>query len=473
MNRPDVIDRLRAAFPSTLGRGLARLDLRTRRVCDGVAVLEAAEHRPAELSQLGVASAQLAALAELAAAVDALADLHVAEATLGVVKGRPAVTSAATTAAAGQAPPPDFEVVRTPRGGRVVNTVALVILPGAAPPTGARPSPAAVADPAVAAYLDERCGDPAGADWIWVTLDATGTPVGAVSLADVGLRPCDTVGLGIGGLRDVVRDVSGAAALGPEDPPGHAMVRELATALAGVPAQPEDVGAPADLTAAATAELAQRYTKLRDAAVAAAADARTASAPAATEARRRAALGRLARWGITPLFADTDDPTVGGSIDRVRRGAEALERRIADSPATLSDATVSELASAIGSLVAPEGGVPGLRPPAGGRVRRHAHRAGGRGHGAAPGPGLAGDGGARPAGARAPRGRPARRAHRDRWTTAPDLDEPSRRSVADDRPAAFGHRGRASVPTRRGVRPGGRASRRGRPRRRREQSLSP
>ena len=136
-----------------------------RRVCDGISVLDAAENRPAELSQLGVRPAQLTALAELAAAVDALADLHVAEAALGVVKGRTAVASAATSAAAGQGPPPDFDVVRTPRGGRVVNTVALVVLPSAPhlPERGPvpRPSPTQRSP----AYLDDRSGDPAGAAW--------------------------------------------------------------------------------------------------------------------------------------------------------------------------------------------------------------------------------------------------------------------------------------------------------------------
>lgn len=96
VNRPDVIDRLRDAFPSI--RVFLRSDMRVRRVCDGVAVLDAAENRPAELSQLGVRPAQLTALAELAAAVDALADLHVAEAAL--------VSSRDARAPCPQRPPP-------------------------------------------------------------------------------------------------------------------------------------------------------------------------------------------------------------------------------------------------------------------------------------------------------------------------------------------------------------------------------
>ena len=248
MNRPDVIDRLRDAFPSIRGFGFAliRADLRMRRVCDGMAVLDAAVNRPAELTQLGVRPAQLTALTALATAVDALADLHVAEAALGVVKGPLGRRLGGDSRGGRPGAAPDFDVVRTPRAGRVVNTVAVVVLPNANAPTGTRPSPAALADPAVARYLDDRAGDPAGPAWTWTSLDAAGAQIGTVTLAAIGLRPCDTVGLGAGNLRDVVRDVSGAAGLGPADPPGHAVVRALAAALAGFPALAEDVGGAVD-----------------------------------------------------------------------------------------------------------------------------------------------------------------------------------------------------------------------------------
>jgi hypothetical protein len=349
VQRPVVIDRLRAAFPTI--QSFARADLKGRRVCNGAAVLEAAENRPDDLRQLGVLAGQVTKLQELAAAVDALADLHVAEAVLGVVKGRTANVAAATTAAAGQAPPPGFDVVRTPRSGRVVNTIVAIVLPNANAPTGNLPSPAALADAAVAAYLDARSGDAASAAWRWTTLDADGASIGTVTLADVGLRACDTVGLGITNLRDVVRDVSGAAGLGPDDPSGPAALQALAAALAGVPALSDDVGARPEAGAVA-ADLTERYKAVREAAVRAAADARQAAT--ATPAAQRAALGRLARWGITPLGAETGDATIGGLGDRLLRGAEALERRVDESPPALDDAAVPVLATSIGALVAPE-----------------------------------------------------------------------------------------------------------------------
>lgn len=351
VNRPDVIDRLRDAFPSLPFFVLGFM--RIRRVCDGAAVLDAAVNRSADLIDLGVRPAQIKALQELAAAVDVLADLHVAEAVFGVVKGRTATAAAATTAAGGQAPPPDFDVVRTPRSGRTVNTVALVVLPNVPTPGGTQPSPIGLADPAVAAYVDARAGAAASPSWTWKKLDPNGNSAGAATLADVGgLRPCDTVGLGIAQLREFVREASGAAALDPENPPGHALVRSLAAALAGTPALTEDVDAPPDEAGAAASELAQRYTRVRNAATAAATDARAAAAPTATENARRKALVRMARWGITPL---ADEGTLS---ERLVRAAEVLERRIAEAPATLAGATVEVIAGAIGALVSPEGPLP-------------------------------------------------------------------------------------------------------------------
>jgi hypothetical protein len=121
-----------------------------------------------------------------------------------------------------------------------------------------------------------------------------------------------------------------------------------------VPALSDDVGEQPE-SGGVAAELATRYKAVRAAAVAAAADARQATAPAATPATQRAALARLARWGITPLAAETDDPIIGGLAERVLRAAEALERRVDESAPTLDDAAVSVLAISIGALVAPEG----------------------------------------------------------------------------------------------------------------------
>ena len=352
IGRPDVIDRLRDAFPITTGSGLR--ESRVRRACNGAAVLEAAGSSPANLQQLGVSAAQLTALADLAAAVDALADLHLAEAALGVVKHRPSLVSASSSAAAGESPPPQFTFPDTPTSGVAVDSIAIVVLPDASAPTGGSPSPAAIADPAVAGFLDERGGSASGPQWTWTRLDAAGQPAGPVTLADIGLRPCDTVGLGIGNLRDTVIAVSGAAALGAQDPGGPAVVRVLAAALAGVPADVADVGDAAESPAAAT-NLAARYAALRSAAAAAIVAARAATAAGASDQARRRELGRLARWGITPMSADTSGASLA---ELLADAADVLDRRISAMPAQMAGAAVSELTDAIAALVGAEVGYP-------------------------------------------------------------------------------------------------------------------
>jgi hypothetical protein len=350
VGRPGVIDRLRDEFPVTAGAGLR--EFRVRRTCDGAAVMEAARSSPANLQQLGVSAAQLAALADLAAAVDALADLHLAEAALGVVKHRPALVSASSSAAAGESPPPQFTFPDTPTAGVAVDSITVVVLPDAPAPTGGSPSPAAIADPAVAAFLDERGGSASGPQWTWTRLDTAGQPAGPVTLADIGLRPCDTVGFGIGNLRDTVIAVSGAAGLDAQDPSGPAVVRALAAALAGVPAAVSDVG-DAESSAAAT-DLADRYAALRGAATAAVIAARAAAAGAAAQAQRRE-LGRLARWGITPMSAGIS----GASLAELVAGAaDVLDRRISAMPAQMTAAAISELTDAITALVGAEAGYP-------------------------------------------------------------------------------------------------------------------
>jgi hypothetical protein len=353
VSRPTVIDRLREQFPTTTGFFAFTRASRIRRTCNGPAVLDAATANPASLQELGVTAAQVTALADLDAAVDALADLHLAEAALGVVKHRPALVSASSSAAAGESPPPQFTFPDTPTTGITVDSIAVVALPAAAAPTGRNPSPAAIADPAVAAYLDERTGPANGNRWTWTRLSADGQPTGPLTLADIGLRPCDTVGLGIGNLRDTLVAATGAAGLDPADPAGPAIVRTLVAALSGVPASPPDVGGGAESTSVAN-ELAQRYASLRRAADAAVAAARAAAAGTDNRARRRE-LARLARWGITPMSADTGQATL---VERVDGAAAVLDRRLSTMPATMTGAAVSELTDAINALIGPEAGYP-------------------------------------------------------------------------------------------------------------------
>lgn len=366
--RPDVVDKLRDAFPLTLGFGPGSgggpRRIRIRRGCNGIAVLDAATSDPDRLRSLGVRPQQLAAIVQLAAAVDALADLHIAEGALGLVQHRPSLVSASTSAAAGESPPPRFTFPDTPRTGTAVDSTVVIALPTASRPTGRSPSPAALADPAVAAYLDQRAGPASGARWRWKRLDAAGQPAGQVTLADIGLRPCDTVGLPTQNLRDVIMTASGAPALAPDEPDGPAVVRTLAAAIAGVPASAFDVGATTDSTVAVAEELAARYAAVHAAAINAVAAARTATGPGSAARAQRRELARLARWGISPMSAETS----GGIAlaDRLAGAADVLERRLSALPPSLAGASVADLVESIIALVGPEAGYPifGVLPAA-------------------------------------------------------------------------------------------------------------
>ena len=348
-----VIDRLRDSFPLTLSVNHRQ---RISRVCNGVAVLEATTTDPRSLQALGAAQGMIAGLVELAEAVDALADLHVAESAYGVVKHRTSLVSSAGAAAAGEAPPPErFEVVETPRTGTTVESTVVVVLPDVPRPTGAAVSPAGLADPAVAAFLDDRGGDPDGPQWRWQVVDENGADAGTLTLAGVGLRPSDTVGLGVSNLRDTLLVVSGVAGLGDDDPAGPAMLRQWATALDGVPAVESDVG-PGQDSGRTALDLTERIGLLRGLASQTIAGAR-AAASSGTDRVRRDALADLTRWGITPMATQSGDVPLAVRLDRA---ADVLERRTAVLPAAFTDATVAQLNEAITAMVGAEVGYPTL-----------------------------------------------------------------------------------------------------------------
>jgi hypothetical protein len=348
VGRPDVIDRLRDAFPQQ--PAVLRPRFKLRRTIDGPAVLDAAVDGPAALTGLGVTTAQVAELVELSNAVDAFADLQVAEAIHGVVTGRPAAVAAAAEAAAGVGMPPEPGVIRTRRDGRTLETIVAVVLPV---PALTGDGPAAIADPAVAAFLDDRAGDPAGPAWQWTTHDDAGQPQGTVTLDGIGLRPCETVLLGIDQLRALAASTAGAPSLAPEDPSGPRTVRTWASAIVGSVNVGDDIAAAGVASSATTAELAARLDALRAAAATDITSIRAATAPAATAAQHRAAELLATRWGVIPH--DTGD-----DVDRLIRAAVALERRLAMSFVPSADSPSSTFADAIVALIAPEGGWPVL-----------------------------------------------------------------------------------------------------------------
>ncbi len=227
---PVAVAALRTRFP-------LRTEHAGRRVCDGQAVLAA------DPTSLGLDPPVLEALAALTEALDTYGDLLVADGVYQVMSGRPALAATSMDAAAGLAPPPSLDVLRTGRSGRAVATTVLVALPSVPGPTvlGATVSPAAVADPAVAAFLTATVGDPAGPAWRWTVDDGAGTSR-SVTLSELGLEPIDTLGLSAAELVRAVQDEAGGGTVTPAGAlDAYDRCRRLSDVLGHKPALPADV----------------------------------------------------------------------------------------------------------------------------------------------------------------------------------------------------------------------------------------
>lgn len=156
---PDVVRTLRKTFPTVGddGSGTATPNDPTRRVCDGLAVLDAARAGtlppglPADFAQ---------SLEPLDQVLDTYADLLLVDGVHALVTRSPEAGSAAMEAAAGLGSPPGLWGIRTPREARTVSVSCWLVLP---PGKGsdADTEPAALADPAFAAFVpDASLDDP-------------------------------------------------------------------------------------------------------------------------------------------------------------------------------------------------------------------------------------------------------------------------------------------------------------------------
>ncbi|MFG3712730.1 hypothetical protein [Micromonospora sp. NPDC047730] len=323
---PAGVERLRRDFP-------VRTEHAGRRVCDGLAVLAAPP------GDLGLDPDRLAGLDRLRVAMDAYGDLLVAEAVHHVTEGRAEVAGAALDAAAGLTRPPRLGLLRTPRQGRAVGTGVVVVLPHVAdaalpadPTDRATLAPAALADPATAAFLAAQVG----ADWTFEV--AAGGLVATVTLDALGLGPADALALARTDLERLAV-AAGAAALGAEPAAatltggdGVARYEAAARLVALIGRRPADPDATAERPdsaappAAAHADLLARYARVRDTAAALAARLAAELALTADDGgiggADPAVLARLVTaaraWGLAP----DPVPTEAAS------GAEAAQRRL-------------------------------------------------------------------------------------------------------------------------------------------------
>lgn len=354
--RADV-DRLRARFP-------LRTEHEGRRTCDGQALLAA------DPTTLGLPAAALAGLDQLRAGLDAFGDLFVAEAAHDVLQRRPAAAAAALDAAAGLSRPPDLAVLRTDRLGRSVATAAALVLAPADTPElpvdaelRAELSPAVLADPAAAAFIAAQLG--AAAAWTWVVANPAGDSR-TVALDTLGLEPADALTLPRGDLERLVLEAADLAEGTLSDATGSDKYEAAARLVALVGARPADAGAittgdpdaaSASSAAAVDADLAARYTQVRDTAVGLSGllDAELAlTTPSggigtADPARLTRFLGAARRWGIAPdPPEDAPDLVVAAAL----RAHELLAQRLKAAPAA-AGLTRDDLVAALVALVAP------------------------------------------------------------------------------------------------------------------------
>jgi hypothetical protein len=142
-------------------------------VIDGSALFEQWQHAPSSvttgLQQAGASGSDVEAIVreirDLGDTIDAVTDALTAETAYQLVRGNTARTATTLKAiAAGEAPPPELEVTRTPRSGTALTHRVVLLLSGA---DGATPgwapastSPRASANPTLNAWAARLLGDP-------------------------------------------------------------------------------------------------------------------------------------------------------------------------------------------------------------------------------------------------------------------------------------------------------------------------
>ena len=139
-------------------------------------------------------------LIDLDDAVDAVSDALLAESVHQAVQGNPTrVASTLDAIAAGEAPPPELDVVRTPRTGIALTHRLVVLLDGSMPVApgwaAATIGHRAAAEPRLNAWVSTLLPDPAAVRCVIEAVDRSGTVIDRreLRLADLHLSPLDVV----------------------------------------------------------------------------------------------------------------------------------------------------------------------------------------------------------------------------------------------------------------------------------------
>jgi hypothetical protein len=241
---------------------------------------------------------QKLALEDLKAALEAYADLTVAEGVYQVVTGNPARAADAADAGAGLGRTPAFEFMRTPPSGYRLGTSVLAVVPFVA--AGGR-LPVERADASVAAFLAGRFADASQFAWV-ATWGPAGEQSATMTLAELGIAPLEALTMADDFLADAVRSRIGQPSARMDAPARLKLMRMLAGTL-GTPADLSDVSRLDNLPDAPQranveklrADLADRYSNLRTALQ----DLLSEAANAPNDAVRKAWLRSTLPWGFT------------------------------------------------------------------------------------------------------------------------------------------------------------------------------
>ncbi|MGZ8741700.1 MAG: hypothetical protein ACXWXO_02130 [Nocardioides sp.] len=284
---PDKVLALRRKYP-------ARPEWKGRRVCDGQQVLVDARDNPRRLPQW----LKPADVKDLLDALDAYADLLVADALHAVVEGRPDAAAESLEASAGLGAPPELRLLRTQREGATITTEVLLSLPYQAAwekvEITDETSPVEVADPAFARWLAGEVGRPRTLTWT-----DREHPARRTTLAELGLTVPEALLHPAGALDDLAR-----ARLAEDDddrdlPLGGTARQALARAerLSRLLAGGTDGRLSAEQLRTRLARLRRMATQLQ----------RALARPPAAGPRRRALVARLRRWGLPTDLAHAQE----------------------------------------------------------------------------------------------------------------------------------------------------------------------
>jgi hypothetical protein len=330
-----VIDEFRRLYPMVANKSIDSGEpadaVAARSVVDGLALSRAAQADQIPWTSTSATDTERtgieAELASLDDAVDAVSDLLLSESVFQVLKGSPAGAAATLDTLARGQRPPEPEVVATPRGATVLyQRVALLFGEGTpAPGWGGVPvTPRAAAAPELDSWLGGLLGDPAG---IACRVGPAGT---RVTLDQLGLRPIDLLTIvqlaRATGSQDELASRIARLAQGGVDYDGgddngvsFAVAAEVLAAAArllgyGRALRPADL-LPLSASTPSTVESPVLQARAADARQALT-DARQALAAAGSDPTAlRAALDRVAEFGLPQTFTATDVTEIASAID--------------------------------------------------------------------------------------------------------------------------------------------------------------